>query len=334
MICHYWGPVGSGKTYLCVLKAIDALEAGKDIATVNFHLKRQKLEDLLVDRGMLRSVAHERVMRIRHVVNEEQFRSLRGSKNRWVDVFIDEASTWFPSHRNYDSFLDQTAVAMSRHNYLHLHVVSQFTRQVHTDIASHAEEVWRCYPMRFAPVPQILALVSLYRVLWGLHPIPILFMYVRGIASDGRQTYDMVKSEKTNKRRIPLNPIIAEVYATDEHLSNPVADRMGRKASLEMQRQILAGTYLPSSPCPQCHGAREVDMVWMLRGLERVKEFATRENLSHQDLISEAGTEPCGYCINSEGTPQGYYYPTDHPDIEAANKNAHMFTADYGRQRR
>lgn len=344
MIVHYVGPVGSGKTYMAVLQALASLEAGRDVATINLHFKRAQLEELLVERGMMRSRAHERVMRIRHIVNEEQFQSLKGEKRRWVDCFVDEASTWFPAHKAYDSFLDQTAVAMSRHNYVNLHIISQFRQQIHSDIRNHAEEVWRCYPMRFVPIPQVLAFVNAFRKLRGLEERPCLFMYVRGIASDGNQSFDMVKAVRANKRRVGLSPKIASVYATDEHLSNPVADRMGRRARLELQRQILAGTYLPSSPCPVCHGVREIDMCWMLEEVPAEEEFAfpsfekvmrpsTKERIQSPDCLGDAGTLPCTWCVDAEGVPQGYYYPSDHPEILAAKENAHLFVRDFSRAR-
>ncbi len=339
MIVHYVGPVGSGKTYMSVLQAIKAIEEGRDVATINLHFKRPKLEQLLVDRGMSRTRAHDAVMRIRHIVNEEQFRSLRGTRDRWIDLFVDEASTWFPAHKTYDSFMDQTAVAMSRHNKVHLHIISQFRGQIHPDIRNHAEEVWRCYGLKFAPVPQVLALVNTFRNMFGKEEIPCLFMYVRGIASDGQQSFDMVKAVRANKRRIGLSPNIAAVYATDEHLSNPVADRMGRKARLELQRQILSGTYQPSLACPTCHGVREVDMCFMLEQVSDEPSFAqvlrpsTRDRIQSRDYLGEAGTEPCRQCVDEDGISQGYFYPSDHPEILNAKQNAHMFVKDFSRSR-
>lgn len=326
-----YGTIGSGKTYGMVLEAINDLQDGRFVPTINLFLKREAVLRVLRARGMSAYDASQAAGRTEMVWTSSHFRNLRNARLK-----VDEAHFWWPQnqYRKID-MEDILTTAMSRKRAVDIHIISQLEKSVNQNVRDLALDSWQARALHVEPFYSGLKIMARIGRATGLEFLnrPAAFFYSRVV--DGMGTTQSRKDGTLgpdDKRVVFLNPMVAECYDTLQEVSSPVLDEMRDQSRQAYLISILKGETRPQAICPVCEGRRswrylEVPVWEVVGGLERLRmervPFDADELRRNQ--FARAGEADCEHCDDGSG-PRGYIYTADHPDYAAAEALADQVT--------
>lgn len=322
-----YGTVGSGKTYRMVAEAINDLQDGWFVPTINLFLRPAEIVRVLVGRGMSAFDANKAAGNTEMVWTSSRFRGLRDARLK-----VDEAHFWWPQnqHRKID-LEDILTTAMSRKRRVDIHIISQLDKSVNQSVRDLALDSWQARALTIEPIYsglKIMARLGRLLRIEGLNR-PAAFFYSRVVDGFGQtQARKDGTLNPNDKKVVFLNPAIAACYDTLQEVSSPVLDEMRDQARQAYLLSILRGETRPQTQCPVCEGRRSwrylEGPVWrVVNGLEVMSmervPFDAEE--LRRNVFARAGEGDCPACDDGSG-PRGYVYSDDHPDYQAAEELA------------
>lgn len=315
-----FGTIGSGKTYCMVAEAIDDLQDGRFVPTINLFLKPENIVRVLLSRGLSVYDANRAAGNTEMIWTAERFRELRDARLK-----VDEAHFWWPQnqYRKID-MEDILTTAMSRKRRVDIHIISQLAGSVNQNVRDLALDAWQARALTVEPFYSGLKILSrLGRSLkipaWDR---PAAFYYERlvdGMGSTGKRKDGTARPE--DKRLIFLNPMIAACYDTLQEVSSPVLDEMRDQSRLQYLQAVAKGDTRPRASCPVCEGRRTwkyLDVpVEASDGSVVMQRVPFDAEELRRNIYAKAGEGDCTHCDDGSG-PRGYIYSADHPDYAEA----------------
>lgn len=323
-----YGTIGSGKTYNMVSEAIDDLQDGRFVPTINLFLKPTEVLRVLRARGMSSYDANRAAGRTEMVWTAAHFRSLRNARLK-----VDEAHFWWPQnqYRKID-MEDILTTAMSRKRGVDIHIISQLERSVNQNVRDLAVEAWQARALHIEPFYTGLKMVALLGRALHIEALnrPAAFFYSRIVDGMGAtQTRKDGTLGPNDKRLVFLNPMVAACYDTLQEVSSPVLDEMRDQSRQAYLLGILKGETRPQAVCPVCEGRRSWKYVefpvWDENDRMYMKRVPYDAEVLRRNDFARAGEADCEACDDGSG-PRGYVYTPDHPDYAAAEALAGQVT--------
>lgn len=319
-----YGTIGSGKTYNMVREAVDDLQDGRFVPTINLFLKPAEIVRVLRGRGMSAFDSNQAAGRTEMIWTSSRFRDLRNARLK-----VDEAHFWWPQsqYRKID-MEDILTAAMSRKRQVDIHIISQLEKSVNQNVRDLALDSWQARALQIEPFYSGLKILSRIGRALKVPALdrPAAFFYSRIVdvmGSTGRRSDGTLGPN--DKKIVFLNPMIAACYDTLQEVSSPVLDEMRDQSRQAYLISILKGETRPQAKCPVCEGRRSWKYLevpvwdeWDRMTLQRVP-FDAEELRRNQ--FARAGEADCPHCDDGSG-PRGYEYTDDHPDYVAAEELA------------
>ena len=317
-----FGTVGSGKTYCMVKEAVDDLQDGRFVPTINLHLKPENIVRVLLSRGMSVYDANRAAGRTEPIWTAERFRQLRDARLK-----VDEAHFWWPQnqYRKID-MEDILTAAMSRKRRVDIHIISQLSGSVNQNVRDLALDVWQARALLVEPFYSGLKILSRLARAMKVPALdrPAAFYYERvvdGMGVTSKRKDGTARPE--DKRLVFLNPMIARCYDTLQEVSSPVLDEMRDRSRIEYLQAVAKGDTRPRVACPVCNGTRSWKFltvpVELPDGTVTVQRIPYDPEELRRNVYAKPGEGDCEHCDDGTG-PRGYLYTDDHPDYEEAER--------------
>lgn len=317
-----FGTIGSGKTYAMVLEAINDLQDGRFVPTINLFLKPEKIVRVLLSRGMSAYDANRAAGNTEMIWTAERFRELRNARLK-----VDEAHFWWPQnqYRKID-MEDILTTAMSRKRRVDIHIISQLSSSVNQNVRDLALDVWQARALTVEPFYSGLKIMARIGRALGIDALnrPAAFYYERvvdGMGVTSKRKDGTARPE--DKRLIFLNPMVAACYDTLQEVSSPVLDEMRDQARLAYLQAVAKGETRPREKCPVCNGTRSWKFLELpveaSDGTVTLQRVPFDAEELRRNVFARPGEGDCPHCDDGTG-PRGYLYTDDHPDYAAAEE--------------
>lgn len=320
-----YGTIGSGKTYSMVLEAVNDLQDGLFVPTINLWLKQEQIARVLESRGLSLYDAKKRAGNTEMIWTANRFRELRNARLK-----VDEAHFWWPQNqfRKID-MEDILTTAMSRKRRVDIHIISQLEKSVNQNVRDLALDSWHARALLVEPFYSGLKILSklgrALRLDFLDRPAAFYLERVQDVMGGTQRRKDGT-ARPEDKRLVFLNPMVAACYDTLQEVSSPHLDEMRDQARLQYLQAVAKGETRPQSTCPVCGGQRTwrylelpVEVTRDGRRVVELQRVPFDADELRRNIFARAGEGDCEHCDDGTG-PRGYLYTEDHPDYQAAQE--------------